>query len=371
MRGTKPLRILHVLGRMERAGAELRTLELMRELDRSRYQFEFCALSGLPGQLDDEIAALGGKVHLVGLGLWFPSRFRSLLKQGAFDAVHSHVHYFTGYILRLAAKEGVPVRIAHFRSTHDGRGSGLYRRAYRAVMKRWLDRHATHILAVSRRCMDLTWGSRWESDERCKVLYDGIDTSLFAGPADREGVRREFNLPCDCKVIVHVGRMDTQKNHLRLISIVRLIAAQDENVYLLLAGREGDMAEHVRALVSESPLNSRVRFLGVRTDVPRLLKAADLLIFPSLWEGLPGAVLEAAAAGCPVLSSEMPSMDEICECLPGVECLSLTQPDGDWVEAARRILDRGNGAFLPTDFGATPFSAQHMTAEFEALLGNA
>jgi glycosyltransferase involved in cell wall biosynthesis len=363
------MKVLQVLGRMDRAGAELRTVEMMREL-RPRWQFEFCALSGLPGQLDDEIRALGGKVHLVGLGLAFPWRFRKLLRHGGFDGVQSQVHSFSGYILRLAAKEKIGVRIAHFRSTEDGKGNGLLRRAYRALMRRWIDRHATHILAVSRACMELTWGPAWTSDERCKVLYDGIDTAPFDAPGDRDGVRRELGLPLDAKLILHVGRMDVPKNHGRLVSIFRQVAEVDPKAHLSLIGHGENEIEHrVRAVVAEGGLAGRVSFLGVRRDVPRLLKAADLMLFPSLWEGLPGAVLEALAAGCPVLASEMPSLEEIRAYLPGVQCLPLARTDAEWADAARAILGKIAEHTAPEGFENTPFSVRGMSAEFEALVG--
>src|SRR5579863_9751693 len=114
---SSPIRILHIFGRMDRGGAETRTLELLRALDRRIYIFEFCSLSGQRGELDDEIVALGGKVHLLRLNAAFPSAFLYLLRKRQFAAVHSHVHLFTGIILLLAAVAGVPNRIAHFRST--------------------------------------------------------------------------------------------------------------------------------------------------------------------------------------------------------------------------------------------------------------
>jgi glycosyltransferase involved in cell wall biosynthesis len=239
-------------------------------------------------------------------------------------------------------------------------------------MKHWLDRYATHILAVSRACMDLTWDAGWTSDARCKVIYDGIDTLPFDGPADREGVRQEFNLPADCKLIVHVGRMDAPKNHERLISIFRHIAVHNPDARLLLVGRGGNEVEmRARALVSEFRLDQRVLFLGVRADVPRLLKAADLLLFPSLWEGLAGAVLEAAAAGLPVVASDLCALREVCQYVAGIDLLSLDQPDAEWAEAVEGILHQSGGRSIRriADFAATPFTVRTAAKEFETCLG--
>src|SRR5207248_5275192 len=95
-------------------------LDLLRSLDAERLRFDFCALSGKPGALDEEIRRLGGVVHLTLLEWGFPRRFQRLLRAGGYGVVHSHVHLFSGYVLRLASMEKVPQRIAHFLTTSDG-----------------------------------------------------------------------------------------------------------------------------------------------------------------------------------------------------------------------------------------------------------
>src|SRR5579864_7335487 len=100
MSSATQMRVLHIFGRLDRGGAEMRTLEVMRALDRARWGFEFCCLSGLPGELDEEARSLGGKVHLLHLGPTFPLRFRALLRANGFQAVHSHIHWPSGYVLR-------------------------------------------------------------------------------------------------------------------------------------------------------------------------------------------------------------------------------------------------------------------------------
>lgn len=330
-----PIKILHIFGRMVRDGAETRTLEIMRNIDRTKYQLHFCSLSGLPGDLDDEIRALGGQVHLCRLALDFPWRFQRLLREHQFDVVHSHVHYFSGYILRLAARAAIPTRIAHFRITEDGQGNSLRRRCQRRLMRYWIDQYATCILAVCQAAMDASWGPQWKSDRRCQVIYNGLDLSAFEEPPDRIGVRQEFNLPSTCNLYIHVGRMDPQKNHQRVLSIFAQLLLHDPQAYLLLVGR-GDNAIVRRLRLHAKALNISERLIiaGKRSDVPRLLQAADLLLFPSLWEGLPGVVLEAGAAGTPVIASNLPGINEIAAQLPLVRCLPLDTDDNVWAQAA-------------------------------------
>lgn len=365
----EPLRILHVLARMNRGGAELRTLDLMRNIDRERYAFEFCCTSGLAGELDDQVRKLGGRIHPIRFDLNFSRRFRALLRARRFDAVHSHLHYLSGYILRLAAKEGVPARIAHFRSTHDGHGNNLRRILQRALMRRWLDRSATRILGVSGASLRDAWGDAWQQDARCAVIYNGIDAAQFAVAADRAGVRREFGIPSASALCIHVGRMDAAKNHTRLLQIFERVLKVHGNCYLILAGGgEGAVEQAARHTVASLGIAGRVVFAGTRSDVPRLLAAADLMIFPSSREGLPGAVLEAAAAGTPVLASDLPCILEISERLEDVRCLSLAQPDDIWAAAAVGMIARGVTAGSALDrFEQTQFSMRNCIRAFEAM----
>jgi len=334
--------ILHIFGRMQRGGAELRTLEIMRALEAHEFRLDFCVLSGLPGDLDGDIRAMGGEVHYLRLGPRFPLQFCALLRKKRYDAVHAHVHYASGALLRLAAACGVPVRIAHFRSSSDGRGSGVSRRVQRWVLRRWIDRYATSIPAVSESAMVAAWGRNWRCDPRCRVIYNGLDPVRFEGSPDRAGVCSEFGLPAECTLYIHVGRFDTPKNHDRLVEVFAAIAAHDPGARLLLAGRGGNTIEAaVRRRVDELKLAGRIVFAGERHDIPRLLKAADTMIFPSLWEGLPGAVLEACAAGTPVLASAIPVICEIEAFLPALTALDLGASNVAWANTAATLARKG------------------------------
>lgn len=362
-----PISILHIFGRMERAGAELRTLDLLRNIDRERFRFHFCALSGQPGVLDEEIRALGGEVHLLPLGARFGRQFRQLLQEHHFDIVHSHVHYFSGYVQRLAAQEAVGGRITHFRISDDGKGGTLRQLIQRKLTRRWVDTYSTHILAVSKGTMSEAWSQDWERDPRCRVIYNGLDTALFQGPDSRRDVRLEFGLPEDSNLYLHVGRMDEQKNHKRVLSIFREIANTDSLSYLLLVGRGGnEIEEWLRERASEWGIAERVVFAGVRSDIPRLLKAADLMLFPSLREGLPGAVLEAAATSTPVLASDISGVVEIASYLPVVRYLPLKADDHEWARAARSqsAAGKAHGArtIAARAFASSPFTIEKCAA---------
>jgi len=206
-------------------------------------------------------------------------------------------------------------------------------------MRYWIDRYATSILAVSEGAMASSWGPKWVTDPRCQVIYNGLDLSAFEKPLDLRGVLGEFKLPEDSHLYIHVGSMSPAKNHLRLISIFSTILRHEPMARLILVGRGNNgIEQRVRSWVEELGISDQVVFAGERHDVPRLLKAADMMLFPSLREGLPGVVLEACAAGTPVLASDLPGVREIAAHLPLVHYLSLNASDEEWALEACRIF---------------------------------
>ena len=339
----------------------MRTVELLHHIDRELFQLHFLSLSGKPGGLDGEIRQMGSQVHLCKLGRGFSRRFTTILKNESIDVVHSHVHFSSGYLLRIAEKAGVCGRIAHFRSTHDGRAPTPRRIIQRIISRRLVDRHSTNILSCGRGAMETLFGKNWSDDPRRRILSDSIDESRFAGPPDRAAVCREFGMADDCPLVVHVGNFTTAKNHPFLIAIFAEVKKQLPSARLLLVGSgENKIETRSRTQVEKLNLGDSVIFTGVREDVPRLLLAADLVVFPSKWEGLPGAVLEAAAAGTPVIGSDLPGIRELQPYLSQVQILGLDNSVEEWARAAcERIamqVDSSNRKTTQEQFAASPFS---------------
>src|SRR5947199_7119830 len=177
--------------------------------------------------------------------------------------------------------------------------------------------NATAVIGVSTGAMDAVWGSGWRRNPRKTVIYDGVERDRFARVDDAEGVREEFGVPPDAALVIHVGRFSPQKNHAGLVAIARALLKRRPETVLLLVG-EGSLQEEIRYRMERAGLTPRVRFAGPRDDVPRLLAAADVMVLPSLWEGLPGVVLEALAAGVPVVASPLPGVREIAEHATGI-----------------------------------------------------
>lgn len=334
-----PIHVLHVFGRMNRGGAELRTLDVFRHLSPSEVHMDFCTLSGLPGDLDAEIALMGGNVHPCKLGIGFGRRFRRLLRELKPDVVHSHVHYSSGYLLHLANKEHVPIRIAHFRSTSDGNRRTMRRRVQNMVLRRMIDANATSILAVNHAAMELAWLQYMPGDTRCMVVYNGFDIVPYEHIVSSENVRSELEVPPDKKIIINVSKFIPEKNHMKMIEVLYRLRMSAIEPILVLVGR-GDNALQTEVMnrARELGVADQIRVLGVRLDVPRLMAAADVLLFPSLREGLPGVVLEACILGIPVVASTLPGTVEIAERFHTVKCVDVNASDEMWADCIESAM---------------------------------
>jgi glycosyltransferase involved in cell wall biosynthesis len=211
-------------------------------------------------------------------------------------------------------------------------------------MKRWIARHASAGLATSRQAASALFGAAWETDPRWRLLYCGIDLEPFRASADRVGVRAELGIPAGAFVVGHVGRFYEQKNHAFLVDIAAEIAKREPNMRLLLLG-DGPLRSVIEQRVADMGMTDKVIFTGGRSDVPRLmLGAMDVFVFPSFYEGLGLAGVEAQAAGLPiVLSDVVPKEMDVVR--PLIRRLSLSQSASVWAEATmavRSVTNRGN-----------------------------
>lgn len=321
------IRALHIFGCMHRGGAEMRTLEVMPRIRELGVQFDFCTLGEATGALDDDIRALGGTIHhcpLAGGRLSFVRRLKQLLLDNPYDIVHGHIHLASAMALKAAHQAGVPGKVLHFRAVTDVQSQSPIRRLYRWKMRRLADRYADLVLSVSESAIMAAWGPNWREDPRTQVIYNGLDLSRFTPPP--EGYREQFGLPSGSKIVAHVGRFMPQKDHDTLIRAAKIVCQKEPRAFFLLAGR-GDLRPKIQQLAQDLGLISNVKFLGVRDDIPQLLQAADCTALPSLWEGLPGVVLESIAAGTPIVASDIDSVREIAQHSNLIHCVPVKSPD--------------------------------------------
>ena len=343
------IRILHVVGKMNRAGIETWLMHVLRTIDRERFEMDFLVHTLDTCAYDEEIRRLGSRLipclNPSNPVIYARDFVRILRRYGPYDIVHSHLHHFSGYIMWLSALAGIPIRIAHSHNDISSKEDsvGFARRAYLTLTERLISRYATAGLAVSRNSADDLFGEHWQSDPRWHLSHLGIDLEPFRSAVDRHAVRREFGFPQDAFIIGHVGRFAMPKNHIFLLDIAAELIRQRANTHVLFIG-DGPLRPETERKVEALGIADRVAFAGVRPDVPRLmLGAMDVLLMPSLHEGLPLTLMEAQAAGLPCVFSDVITDEaDIVESL--VTRLSLEEPPERWAEA---VLAAGGNRLSP------------------------
>lgn len=324
--------ICQVLHSLQVGGAEVLAARLARQL-RDRYRFLFVCLDHL-GTLGEELRAEGFPIEVLDRrpGLDWRSTFRlaRLLRRERVDLLHAH--QYTPFFYALTARwlgRRIPVLF-----TEHGRHFPDYPRRKRILANRLLLSRRDRVAAVGESVRQAVIANEGIAAERVGVIYNGIDLDAFAkGSQDRDGARREMGVDPDDLVVIQVARLDYLKDHLTAIRALERVAAQCPQVRLVLVG-EGPEREKIEADVCQRRLCSHVRFLGLRSDVARLVPAADVFLLTSISEGIPLTLIEAMAAGLPVVSTRVGGIGEIV-----VEGQTgLLAPSGDDGELAEHIV---------------------------------
>ncbi|HYE26165.1 MAG TPA: glycosyltransferase family 1 protein [Clostridia bacterium] len=367
------IRVLHVLGGLNRGGAETWLVQVMRSIDRSQYQFDFLVHSSEEGAYDNEVRELGGRI-LPCLGYRNPMLYarnflRVLRTHGPFDVVHSHVHHFSGLVMLLAKLGGVPCRIIHSHTAHVEPRAPLARSMYLRLMKQMAWKFSTCGIAVSSKAAGSLFPPAWQRDGKWTLLPIGIDLEPFSRPVDAESIRASLGIPSDAFVVGHVGRFVEAKNHRFLIRVAAELVAAEPKSVLLLVG-DGPLRPEIEELVLKNGLTRHVVFTGNRADVPALMMGAmDVFVLPSLYEGFSLAVLEAQAAGLPVVASAEVPADVFVG--GSVAVLPLAESPAKWSEVVRQACgNRESNPGVPEKCSAANCAAS-LAAIYSSVISRA
>jgi len=328
---TKPIRVLHFQGRMGKGGAETFIMNTYRNIDRSQLQFDFLIYHDFKDikPYNKEIEKLGGRIFSVPNPkkniFGYVLAVQKLLRDEYFDIAHNHVFFGGGLNLWLAHKAGIQKRIAHSHATTDGKNT-LFSTVIRKGLDKWMFKYGTDFLACSTEAGIGLFGE----DHPFKFIPNGINLNLFQNKREtkRESKKR-IGVPEESFVIGNIGRFELQKNHDLLIDIFKNVTIDKPDSSLILIG-EGSLEEDLKLKVNQLQLNEKVYFLGIREDIPDILNAMDVMVMPSLYEGLPISAVEAQASGVKlVMSSEVSKETQLSQ---NVKFLSLETSLDVWVD---------------------------------------
>jgi len=286
-------------------GAETRTMEIYRRIDKKKVQFDFLTLIDEVGYYDKEIYNLGGKIYTAtppkeNLFLHLKEVYEIINNQGPFYAVHAHTSLHSGLILLIAYLSNVKVRISHSR-TSSGQNNSFYRKIYIKIMKILIKYCATDLVACSKLAADYLFDN---SNRDIRIIENAIDFNRFKELENRNlSLRKKLNIDKDDFIIGHVGSFRKVKNHQFILKILKKLESYDKKYKMVFVGT-GKLFDDINNQTKKVDFGKKTLFLGQRSDVPELMAMFDLLLLPSLYEGLPGVIVEAQAAGTPCFLSD-------------------------------------------------------------------
>lgn len=342
---SKPVRILHVFDYLGLGGAETRTVELYRYIDRSKVQFDFLVHTEREEYYDKTVEEMGARIYHIPRfnGFNYVTYKRALEKlfsenAGTWEMVHGHMTSVASLYLPVAKKYGVKRTIAHARSAGTEPGfKTLATKVFEFPLR--FPGMTDERFAVSREAGISVFGKRLTKQGRVRVITNAIDTSRAAFQENlRERLRAELNLR-GCVVMGHAGSFVYAKNHPFLLQIFAQLKKKQgkdgKNWKLMMAGA-GDSMDEIRALSKRLSVEKDVLFLGRRNDMKACYSAMDVFVYPSYYEGLPGVVVEAQAAGLPCLISDRITKEVMVT--PLVSDMDITLDAGVWADKAEELL---------------------------------
>lgn len=325
-------RILIVSAALKVGGAEKVARDICLCSDPDAYEFHYVVFGDNFGEYEQEILNRGGKVfHLDSPGKSYRQYMKSLaalMKEYRYYAVHAHTMFNCGWVMMAAQKAGVPVRIAHAHSALEN-GKSLAKDLYEKAMRRMILKNATDLVACGEQAGIRLFGEK-AYRERGQLILNGVDVEAFRfDESKRQAIREKLGWQ-DFLLIGHVGHLASVKNQKFLLELMPKILQRSPNARLLMLG-EGDDRAMLESRIRELALEDKVLMPGNVTNVGDYLSAMDVFVFPSLFEGMPLAILEVQANGLPcVISTGVPRDVFLTDLL---HPLALTDDKRKWIDA--------------------------------------
>lgn len=341
---SKPVKkVLHIVSAMDRGGAETLLMNVYRNLDRAKHQFDFVTHSLGNGAFDEEILKMGGRIYNIpSLGKIGPMSYvknlAEIMSSNTYIAVHSHTDYQSGFPVLAAKIAGIPLRICHSHSNNWPMNDSFKEKILLKGLQSLIKFSATQYCSCSKEAGAFLFGQKAVDNNQVTILKNGIDLSQYLDETTtRMSVITELNLNQDVKIIGHVGKFSRSKNQTFILKVLKQLINKDKRYVALLVG-DGPLKEKIEQEAENMGLSKYVRFLGVRSDIPRLMKAFDVFLFPSIFEGFGIVTVEAQISGTPcIMSDSVPVSTDMG--LGMVRYLSLEENPKKWGEEVGKAIN--------------------------------
>lgn len=306
------VRILQIVPNMQAGGLETFIMNVYRNIDRSKVQFDFLVNYKEKKFYDDEIEKLGGKIYRFSLRndnniiKYIKDLDKFFKEHKEYKVIHCHMASIGFIIFWIAKKNGVKIRIAH---SHNTNTENTLKGHLKRILIKPYKNLSTENFACSKEA-----GKFLFKNKKFEVIPNSIELEKFKYNEEyRKEIRNELSLQEDNLVYGHVGRFCKQKNHRFLIEIFESIVNKNPKARLVLVGT-GELGNEIKQLVKNKKIDDKVIFLGNRSDVNKIYSAIDCFIFPSKFEGLGIVLVEAQTAGLKCICSDIiPEEAKICD----------------------------------------------------------
>lgn len=298
----RKLRLLQITHDLDLGGLQQVVYTLCRNIDREQFDVQVLCLRAR-GLFAADVESLGIPVHLLeqvpgGVDYLACFKVARLLRTLKIDVIHTHntQPFVDGTLGALLARVRTVVHTDHARSFPD---------KVRYMVAEWaMSKFAYRVVGCSEHTSRQLIEYEKISRRKITTIVNGIDGTRFEISIDAAAKRRELGLPAEGPVIGLAVRLSDQKGITYLLRAMPAVLARHPSVTLLIAG-EGELKDELQCEADSLGLGGHVVFCGARKDIPQILKLLELYILPSKWEGLPMVVLEAMAAGCPVVATNV------------------------------------------------------------------
>ncbi len=300
-------RVLCITSNMNAGGAETFLMKIYRNIDRTRYQMDFCIHVFNTCIYEKEILSLGGRIYKIPPKSHSLKQFKEQLTQIIANNHYEYVLKITssaiGFMdLKIAHNAGA--KICAVRSSNSSDGGSFKAFLIHKLGRTLYHRYADVKIAPSDLAAKYTFGKRAYRNGEVNILHNAVDLKVYKyDEMMRNSIREELGIPDGVTVLGHIGRFMVQKNHIFLLDVFFEYMKLNKNSVLMLVGG-GELEKQIQEKVNALQLRDHVLFTGIRSDVPALLSAMDVFVFPSLYEGMPNTVIEAQATGLPCIISD-------------------------------------------------------------------
>lgn len=367
----RPIRILHVFGALNRGGAETMIMNIYRNIDTSKIQFDFIIHTKEKCDFTNEIVNLGGKIYSVpayrGLNHFaYKKAWKDFFHEHPeYKIVHGHMRSTASIYMNIAKKYGIKT-IAHSHSTAS-RGNRL-ERLVKNLMQIPIRYIADYLFACSNEAGRWLFGKGSLGKDNYRVIKNAIETEKYVfNELIRNDMRKKIGVE-DKFVVGHVGSFTYPKNHSFLIDIFYQIQIKKKDSVLLLVG-DGELRKDIEIKIDKLGIKDKVILTGVISNVNHYMQAMDFFVFPSLWEGLPVTVIEAQASGltCAISDRITPEVN----ITPWIKTISLDETAERW---ANQILStkeihrfKANDYIIKSGFDVRN-SVKELTAFYQGII---